>query len=70
MSTHEDGDFRFKGAAMLVFKALQDLKLGDYCWCDVAIGNPMMRNHSPQCLNAKRAVEAFKEAVLVGPRLS
>lgn len=60
MRDYEDGDFRFKSAALLVFKALMDLKRGD-CWCEVAIGNPMMRNHSPQCENAKRASEVFKD---------
>ena len=47
---------------MLVFKALMDLKRGD-CWCEMAIGNPMMRGHSPHCENAKRAMEVFKDVL-------
>lgn len=37
-------------------QALRGLKLHGDCWCGVAIGNPMMRDHSDACKAAKAAL--------------
>lgn len=39
--------------------ALLAVKRGD-CWCDMGIGNPMVRDHSPGCLQAQAAVETTR----------
>jgi hypothetical protein len=31
---------------------LNRLKKGDCCWCDVAIGNPMLKDHTQLCMDA------------------
>lgn len=36
--------------------ALRGLALGSDCWCQMAIGNPMVREHSPACVAARKAV--------------
>lgn len=32
---------------------IESLKIGDKCWCQVAIGNPMMTDHSKTCKKAQ-----------------
>lgn len=39
-----------------VREALEKLKRGD-CWCEMGIGNPMVREHSPSCVAARAALE-------------
>lgn len=35
--------------------ALEALNRGS-CWCEMAIGNPMVRTHSPECVQARAAL--------------
>ena len=35
--------------ALDALAALRELKRGGKCWCDMAIGNPMVREHSKGC---------------------
>lgn len=62
MSTDNSKEMRSLSDAALVallYRALIGVKRGD-CWCDVAIGNPMMGGkHDTHCLVAQ---EAIKEA--------
>lgn len=39
-----------------VTRALKLVKRGE-CWCEMAVGNPMVHRHSPQCLNAQMVIE-------------
>lgn len=34
--------------------ALLALQRGRMCWCDMAIGNPMVTEHTPPCRNARQ----------------
>jgi len=38
-------------------EALRGLRYGDGCFCDMAIGNPMVKKHSPDCERATSALE-------------
>jgi len=40
-------------------EALKSLKYGcdEKCWCDVSIGNPMMRGHSDNCIAITKLLE-------------
>lgn len=45
------------GWQMEVLRVLRDLKRGD-CWCEVAIGNPMLQGrHTQACMAAKALME-------------
>ncbi len=37
-------------------QALKGVKRGS-CWCEMAVGNPMVHSHSPQCLNAQVVID-------------
>jgi len=52
-------EFAVRMAAGDMFEALKGLMRSDNppCWCDVATGNPMLRDHSPQCYSARGAYE-------------
>lgn len=47
------------GRAVVLEKVIIDLKRGD-CWCEMSIGNPMVKDHSPECKGA-RAILANEE---------
>jgi hypothetical protein len=46
-----------------VTKALLALKLSGNCWCEMAIGNPMVTRHSDACLLAQRALNALPQSL-------
>ncbi len=37
--------------------ALEGLRVNEECWCQVAIGNPMMRGHSDACKTVQELLE-------------
>ncbi len=37
-------------------RALKGVKRGE-CWCEMAVGNPMVHKHAPQCLNAQAVIK-------------
>lgn len=39
-----------------LLNALKEVKRGQ-CWCEMAVGNPMVHSHSPQCLNAQVVID-------------
>lgn len=43
-----------------VLQLLLRLKLND-CWCEKSIGNPMVQEHTPECLEAQKTVELIKQ---------
>lgn len=45
-------------------EALKELNRssGKGCWCEMAIGNPMVKDHSKGCLMAKQALKRAEEA--------
>lgn len=47
-------DLEFDNADLRM--ALELLKRGS-CWCEMAIGNPMVKNHSEGCKLAQRLME-------------
>jgi hypothetical protein len=46
-------------AAQFLYAALCDLQHEPGCWCDMANGNPMYRDHSPACKQAQLAQRAY-----------
>lgn len=42
--------------------ALASLQRGSGCWCEMAIGNPMVTNHSTYCHETKRTLQAYRVA--------
>lgn len=38
-------------------EALRGVMRGD-CWCEMAVGNPMVKNHAPQCRAARAALSS------------
>jgi hypothetical protein len=55
-SVNEFGDAQLIAAAPTMYLALLALQRGPGCFCEIAIGNPMMRDHSGPCLMAKAAI--------------
>lgn len=47
---------RLRSRIVVLKDALEGLKRGPDCWCEVAIGNPMMTAHSTACDNARDAL--------------
>jgi hypothetical protein len=48
--------------AARIIAILTFLKRGD-CWCEVAINNPMVTEHSRGCIEAKKLYEEIKKEV-------
>jgi hypothetical protein len=45
-----------RAALVIAVEALNRLKRGE-CWCEMAIGNPTVREHSKGCDLARAAIE-------------
>lgn len=43
-----------------ILQLLLRLKTDD-CWCEISIGNPMVQEHTPECLDAQKTVELIKQ---------
>lgn len=43
-----------------LIEALKGLKINNECWCDKAIGSPMLVEHTDACIKAKEALELWK----------
>ena len=41
-------------------KTLLNLKRRDSCWCEKAIGNPMVKHHSDACIQARELMEKLE----------
>ncbi len=44
----------------MALECIRLLKRGD-CWCEMAIDNPMVREHSAGCLKAKQVMKEVGE---------
>lgn len=40
--------------------ALEGLKITDCCWCDIAIGDPRVTDHTSRCKSASEALAAYE----------
>lgn len=51
-----------KPTDLLLFELLTALRRSNEyeCWCEMAIGNPMMRGHSSQCKRAHATYQRLK----------
>lgn len=47
---------RLIAAAPDLLDALKGLRIRDECFCDMAIGHPLMRSHSDVCIAARAAI--------------
>lgn len=65
----EQANTRLQYQRDLLWNALEGLRAGD-CFCEMAIGNPMYRDHSLACQKARHAVSVLRDdfvAALAGP---
>lgn len=56
----EQANTRLQFQRDLLLDALTGLR-GDDCFCEMAIGNPMYRDHSDACKKATRALGVIRE---------